>query len=48
VVEVHTAAFTQVDRDSEAEHLVEFERALEVRAIDVDVKNSPYHVRYLL
>src|SRR5216684_5354655 len=44
VVEVHTAAFTQVDRDPEAKHLVEFERALEVRAIDVDVKNSPDHV----
>src|SRR5229473_3098352 len=44
VVEVHTAAFAQVDRDSEAEHLVEFKRALEVRAIDVDVKNSPDHL----
>src|SRR5579864_5987665 len=44
VVEIHTAAFTQVDRDSEAKHLIEFERALEVRAIDVDVKNSSDHV----
>src|ERR1700730_2379005 len=44
VVEVHTAALTQVDGNPEAKHLVEFERALEVRAIDVDVKNSPDHL----
>src|ERR1700687_3023981 len=41
------AEFAEVANHVESEHLVEFQRALEIRDVDVDVKDRPYvgHLR---